>query len=309
MNFKKKYLKYKKKYLRLKQIAGGLPSPDLIELIKSGEIKHEEAEQIMDIIEENKLNNLVKEGKISEDEKNEQLERYKKSGKMTSTQYVRDKSGRLIPREYDVPLYLLRDPNVAVRDPDVAVRDPDILLNKKLLVLCFESVQFEPKYVKFFNDTMNYFKSTNRNFFKYYDISLKNYDVDLVGDRINDEKLDLYHQTKEKNFKMNIGMHKILLQNFKSLGYLYDIIIEEHCPKYGYLETEKGISLSVYNLKNIIKNLLKPGGIFIMKGNPEFPHTKILMASDITNYVDIIDFKLEHRDRYIYYYILKKKEV
>ena len=26
-----------------------------------------------------------------------------------------------------------------------------------------------------------------------------------------------------------------------------------------------------------------------------------------SNYVDIIDFKLKHRDRYIYYYILKKK--
>jgi hypothetical protein len=293
MDFKIKYLKYKKKYLRLKQIAGGIPSPDLIELIKSGEIKREEAEQIMDIIEENKLNNLVKEGRISEDEKNKRFESYKMSGKMSSTQYVRDKSGRLIPWEYNVPMYLLRDPNV--------------VLNKKLLVLCYESVQFEPKYIKFFNDTMNYFKSINRNFFKYYDISLKNYDVDLVGDSINDEELDLYHKTKKKNFKMNISMHKILLQNFKSLGYLYDIIIEEHCPKYGYPETEKGMSLSVYNLKNIIKNLLKPGGIFIMKGKPEFLHTQILMESDIKNIVDIIQFKTRYHDRYIYYYILKKK--
>ena len=290
MDFKKKYLKYKKKYLQLKQIAGGIPSPDLIELIKSGEIKREEAEQIMDIIEENKLNNLVKEGRISEDEKNKRLESYKMSGKMSSTQYVRDKSGRLIPREYNVPLYLLRDLNV--------------VLNKKLLVLCFESVQFEPKYVKFFNDTMNYFKSTNRKFFKYHDISLKNYDVDLVGNNVIDKELDLYHKIKKKNFKMNITMHKKLLQDFKGLGYLYDIIIEEHCPKYPYDEFNAG--LSVYNLKNIIQNLLKPGGIFIMKSNPTSPYTKILMGSDIENYVDIIKFKLKHRDRDINYYILKK---
>ena len=293
MNFKKKYLKYKNKYLRLKQIAGGYPSPDLIELIKEGKMKPKEAEQIMDIIEENKLTNLVEKGIISEDEKNKRFQSYQMSGKFSFTQYVRDESGRLIPWEYNVPMYLLRDPNV--------------VLNKKLLVLCYELTQYEPKYIKLFNDTMEYFKFTKSKFYKYYDISLKNYDVDLVGDRMNDKELDLYHKIKKEKFKMNIRMHKKLLEDFKSLGYLYDIIIDEHCPKFASPETEKGVSLSIFNLKNIIQNLLKPGGIFIMKSNPTSNYTKILMGSDIKNIVDIIEFKLRYRYRDIYYNILKKK--
>jgi hypothetical protein len=128
MDFKKKYLKYKSKYLRLKQIAGGIPSIDLIKLIEEGIMTHKEAEKIMDITYERKLDNDVKEGIINESQKNEMLEKYKNEGKINVTQFTLDDNRNLV-EVAKVPMYLVKSPSEYKSQQIIIIRFSRIKIN------------------------------------------------------------------------------------------------------------------------------------------------------------------------------------
>ena len=181
--------------------------------------------------------------------------------------------------------------------------------NKKLLVLCYannyiEKGKYEPPYVRYFEDNARYFNGDIRN------VSLDNYDVDLVGlDRRIVSDFTLYHKEKiEQGIKVNIKKQNIF--KFKGFGYLYDIIIEEHCPKKQY--KCEGASASMLDLPHIKEfiNLLKPGGLFIIKVSEIFKkdYFNYIMNSCIIKLVTINQIEVIDDPMRRLYIILQKNE-
>ena len=146
--------------------------------------------------------------------------------------------------------------------------------NKKLLVLCYAPrIRGEPPYVKFFEDNIK-------------NNSLNNYDVDLVGFNVVNDVLDLYHEEKKITHNIKVNVKKENINKFEGFGYLYDIIIEEHCPKHqSEAHWHDIFMLDLTNIKRIINNLLKPGGLFILIGVNSY--LNYLRRSDIKDLVEI----------------------
>lgn len=173
--------------------------------------------------------------------------------------------------------------------------------NKKLLVLCYaQRRRGEPPYVKFFEDNIK-------------NDSLNNYDVDLVG--LQQEELDLYHEEKKTRHNIKVNVKKEYINKFEGFGYLYDIIIEEHCPKKQDDNNISTFMLDLITIKNFINNLLKPGGLFIIKWRPPNPfdnntnsYLDYLTRSDIKDLVEINQIRVPFNFNRQFYIILKKNE-
>ena len=169
--------------------------------------------------------------------------------------------------------------------------------NKKLLVLCYAQRRNEPPYVKFFEDNIK-------------NNSLNNYDVDLVGFNVVNDVLDLYHEEKKITHNIKVNVKKEDINKFEGFGYLYDIIIEEHCPKHqSEAHWHDIFMLDLTNIKRFINNLLKPGGLFILIGVNSY--LNYLRRSDIKdlveiNQIDVPGWKAVNQERL--YIILKKNE-